>query len=72
MLNFGLFANCLQIEKAPEQRCALRPLFLWAPPLGLEPDRALKNSPVDCFSEGARWRVGSRLRNKKGPVDLCQ
>ena len=32
MLNFGLFANCLQIEKAPEQRCALRPLFLWAPP----------------------------------------
>ena len=28
------------------------------PSLTKEDDRALKNSPVDYFSEGASWRIG--------------
>jgi hypothetical protein len=35
-----------------------------------EPDRALKNSPVDCFSEGASRRVGKKKQvPDKDPVD---
>ena len=42
----------------------------FAPPLGLEPNRALRKHPVDVFSDGVSWRadLGETKTQKKTPT----